>query len=200
MSDDRGGYGAQDPYGTQHGGSDPYGQGSAGQGAYGQGAYGQGSYSPNSYSQDPYAQEPYGSATTFGSPSAPGAHDPYAAPAPSADGFGPSFGSPSAAPAGAGGYAPVGYAPPMPTSGKGVAGFILGIASLLMCGGLTAPVGLVFSILGMRETGPSATAPKSGRGLAIAGLVLSILGCLVLLFLIAYFVLVIIVASTEGGY
>ncbi|MBB5830437.1 DUF4190 domain-containing protein [Brachybacterium aquaticum] len=187
MSDDRGGYGAQDPYGS----SDPYGQNS----------YGQGSSRQDPYAQDPYSSATsYGSSTPYGSPGAPGAHDPYAAPAPSADGFGPSFGSPSAAPAGAGGYAPVGYAPPMPTSGKGVAGFILGIASLLMCGGLTAPVGLVFSILGMRETGPSATAPKSGRGLAIAGLVLSILGCLVLLFLIAYFVLVIIVASTEGGY
>ena len=37
--------------------------------------------------------------------------------------------------------------------------------------------------------------PKGGRGLAIAGLVVSILGCLVLLLMLAYIVLAIVLAG-----
>jgi hypothetical protein len=72
-----------------------------------------------------------------------------------------------------------------------LAGFVVSLVSLLMCS-LAAPVSLVLSMLGMRDTGPSAATPQDGRGFAIAGLVLSILGCLALLGVIAYFALLIV--------
>lgn len=132
-----------------------------------------------------------------------GYSDPYAAPssASSAPGYQP---SPSPAYQSSfqqgPGYGQPAYAPGPPSSSHAVVGMVLGIVSIALCAGVTAPIGLIFSILGMRETSPTATEPKGGRGLAIAGLVTSILGCLVLLFVVAYFVLVIgvgIAASTS---
>ncbi|APX32898.1 hypothetical protein BH708_09420 [Brachybacterium sp. P6-10-X1] len=167
-------------------------------------------------SADPYAdgtwgQDPYASRSHGDDPYEPGSADPYAsgdaAPyggAASDDGFG-SF-SASSGPPGAAGHGSVGptygagpawpaaapgYAPPPPTSAMALTGFIVGLASLVLCTGLTAPVGLVFSILGMRETGPTAEPVRAGRGFAIAGLVISILGTLLLALFVAYIVLII---------
>ena len=52
------------------------------------------------------------------------------------------------------------------TNGMAITGFVL---SLLGC---TWPLGLVFSIIGMNQTGKDPS--QGGRGLAIAGLVISI--------------------------
>lgn len=71
-----------------------------------------------------------------------------------------------------------------PTSGMAVASLVLGILSITMCSGLTSLPGLVCAIVGMRETG--ATGAKGGRGLAIAGLVTSIIGLLILAGLAVY--------------
>ena len=147
--------------------------------------------------QDPYATGPYGD-DPYGS----GSTAPYGGGAPH-DGYG-SFSSPSAPPAGAGhgsvgpAYGPgpawpasaPGYAPPPPTSPMALTGFIVGLVSLVMCSGLPAPLGLVFSILGMRDTAPGAEPAQAGRGFAIAGLVISICGTLVLAAVVAYIVVV----------
>ncbi|AXK46013.1 DUF4190 domain-containing protein [Brachybacterium saurashtrense] len=163
--------------------------------------------------QDPYAVEQGSSASA----------DPYAARPQEADGFGPVFGapqsgasghgtapSPYAAPAQAGsapyGAPPSGgpqyggFAPVPPSSGAATAGLVLGVLALTMCAGLTAPFGIWFSAKGMKETGPEAATARSGRGLAIAGLVTSLIGLIPLLFILAYVAVIIIAAiATAAG-
>lgn len=183
-----------DPYGS---GNDPY---SIGNDSYGSGndPYGSGSDAydpgrePTGASGDPYSSQaaghdPYGASSSDGALHGPGYSSSFA------QHGGLQFGAGAQGP-----YAyPVAMAPP--SSGLGIAGFVLGILSLVFCGGLTAPFGLVLSIMGMKETAPGATPPKSGRGLAIAGLVLSILGTLVLLAVVAYFVLMIVLVGATAG-
>jgi uncharacterized membrane protein len=62
-----------------------------------------------------------------------------------------------------------------------IAGFVLSIVGLLTCC-LTSPVGLILSIIGMKKT--------DQQGLAIAGLVLGIIGTLGLIAVVAYIVIV----------
>ena len=93
------------------------------------------------------------------------------------------------------GYAGGLYAPLPATSGSAVTGFILGMLSFLLCPGVLAPFGLVFSILGMRDTSPTRGTPRGGRGLAIAGLVLNILILTILLLMVLLFVIVVAVES-----
>ena len=70
---------------------------------------------------------------------------------------------------------------PPKTNGFAIAGFVLGICSVLFgwicCFNITSVLGLVFSIIGLCQT---AGKKNSGKGLAIAGLVLSILAVLIL--------------------
>lgn len=65
-------------------------------------------------------------------------------------------------------YQPI--APPKQTSGLAVAGFV---CSLLWGFGFLSLIGLVLSLLAMRETNKGR---KGGHGLAIAGVVLGALG------------------------
>lgn len=191
------------------------GRGSTGDGHGGEASYGSGPsatdpYATDDHATDPYAQDPY-------------AQDPYAADPLNADGFGPVFGSSPQAPSG--GYAvaaydssqqygsqqygahpsgPPGYGyypPPLPSSGAGITGLVLGLLALTMCAGLTAPIGIIFAAKGMKETGPTATNPKGGRGLAIAGLVTSLIGMIPFLFLVAYiaFIIVAIIAGATSA-
>src|SRR5215218_10075365 len=73
-------------------------------------------------------------------------------------------------------------------NGLGTAGFIVSIIGLFACGTL-GPVGLTLSAFGMR---------KEPRGLAIAGLVIGIVGTLELLALIG-FVIFATVATTRAS-
>lgn len=173
---------------TGHGGADPYGDGRG------------------AFAQDPYAHDPYAQGASAHDPFAPApdpyAGDPYATAAPSAedpltaDGFGPRFGDHAVAPApvpGAAygtGYGPAGGYVPPPASGAAITAFVLGLLALTFCSGLTAPVGLIFAAKGMKETSPAVPQPAGGRGLAIAGLVTSIIGLIPLL-LILFWVVVI---------
>ncbi|WP_394216975.1 DUF4190 domain-containing protein [Brachybacterium vulturis] len=114
---------------------------------------------------DPYASDPYAAG--------PYAPDPYAAgppPGPSPVGP-PQFGA---------------FPAPLPSSNAAIAGFVLGLVGLAMCGGLTSPFGIWFSAQGMKETAPTARAPRGGRGLAIAGLVTSLVGLIPLFILLLY--------------
>lgn len=175
------GLSSQDPYAVGPGGTDPY-------------------------ASDPFMMNPYVADLA--------ATDPYGKDPLDADGFGPVFGSSAAAssggyavtpydpsqqyapqqygahPSGPPGYGP--YPPPLPSSGAGITGFVLGLLALTMCAGLTAPIGIIFAAIGMKETGPTATDRKGGRGLTIAGLVMSLVGMVPFLFLVLYIVFVII--------
>ena len=144
---------------------------------------------PDGHEQDPYAaqQSPYGAAQS-----------PYGA---EQNGYSaPQFDA-GAQPYGVGVPGP--YASPLvmapPSSGLGIAGFVLGLRSITLCTGITGPFGLVLSIMGMRETSPEAASPRSGRGLAIAGLVLSILGTLLLLAFVAYVIFAIVVVGLSAS-
>lgn len=59
---------------------------------------------------------------------------------------------------------------PQKTNGMAIAGFV--------CSFLCWPLGLIFSILGMSQT--SKDPSQGGRGLAIAGLVLSIVSAVII--------------------
>jgi hypothetical protein len=61
------------------------------------------------------------------------------------------------------------------TSGLAVTALVLGIIGLVPCLGVClAPLGLLLGIIAAAITGP--TAPKKGRGLAIAAVIISVLG------------------------
>lgn len=64
--------------------------------------------------------------------------------------------------------------PPARTSGMAISGFVLGLVGLLPCFWfwfqIPGVLGLIFSIVGLRATSGGA---KKGRGLAIAGTVVS---------------------------
>lgn len=195
------GYGSGLPDYNGGSGGGPTGDGRGGEPSYGSDPYATNGPAKDPYAQDqnvqdPYAQDPYG-------------QDPYAADPLAADGFGPVFGS--SAQAQPGGYAvatydpaqqygahpsgPPGYGyypPPLPSSGAGITGFVLGLLALTMCAGLTAPIGIIFAAMGMKETGPTATNRKGGRGIAIAGLVTSLVGLIPFLFLVLYVVFFIV--------
>lgn len=171
-----GGYQFPD-FGSPGGGDDPYARGEGqGKDAYGQAGAGE--------FQEPYADPYGGSASVASSPAYQSDQAGHA------DQSGQSGFAPQPA-VGAGAYGQ-GYMPGPPSSGMAIAGMVLGIASIAFCAGFTAPFGLVFSILGMKETAPSAASPKGGRGLAIAGLVTSIIGSLILLLWVAYVLLIIV--------
>lgn len=84
------------------------------------------------------------------------------------------------------------YQPPLPSSGAAITGFVISLVSLVLCVGFLSPVGIFFSARGMKDTGPSASPLMGGRGLAIAGLVINILGILALLAWLAYIAFLII--------
>ena len=180
----------QDPYGPSSERYDPYG---------------------SSASADPYgsaeqheAADPYGTADRHGTADPYGAADPHGAPQRGAGVQDPYASVPSGLSQGS--YAAPGYAvavqPAPPSSGLGIAGFVVGLLGLTLCGTLVSPVGLVLSILGMRETAPTASPPKGGRGLTITGLILSIIGTVALLLIIAYFVVMFVIAgvAASSGY
>lgn len=154
--------------------------------------------------EDPYSA--YGEVRPgpFGSPSEPG---------PSSSSSMPQYSSPtwtqpgdsSSPPAPAPGNPPGAYGPstgaylaPAVTSGKAIASLIIGILALVSCGWLTiaSPVGLVLGILGLKEADRG---ERSGRGLAIAGIITSAVGMVLIVLGILYvaFMIVLAVASSS---
>ena len=78
-----------------------------------------------------------------------------------------------------------------PFSGAAITGFIF---SVLWLGGLGSIVGLFLAISAMRET---RTGQKAGRGLAVAALIVSILGLLTSVVVIAMTIIAILGAGNE---
>lgn len=87
------------------------------------------------------------------------------------------------------GYPP--YAPSGGTSGTAIAGFLFSLLGIPCCWTCLFPLlGLVFSLIGIAQTGGNP--PRGGRGLAIAGLVISVITLLLAL-------LIWITASISGN-
>lgn len=137
---------------------------------------------PGTYAAPGPQPAPNFAAPNFAAPAASPAPGTYAAPGPqpAPGSYGPYAGQPGVY----GAAVPAYIAPPVKeTNNMAIAGFVLALAALLLS---WAPVlnlatwasGLVFSILGLR---------KEPKGLAIAGLVISLLGLVaVLLIMIAF--------------
>ena len=147
------------------------------------GSNAQGRYAPGPNPQDPYAQRPSGS---YGAPPQQG----YGPPPPH-QGYGPSPYQ---------GYGPPpyhGYAQPRTGNGKAVAALILGILSVVFCflsffDAVFVIPGLVFSLIAMSEAKQPG---RGGRGMAIAGLICTIVGAL----LASVFTALIVHAANKCG-
>jgi hypothetical protein len=88
-----------------------------------------------------------------------------------------------------------------PTSGKAIASLICGLASVVgfaMCiaPAVAAPVGIILGIVAFLETGRNGT--RSGRGLAVAGVIVSSLATLLIVGAAGFFFL--ITKATEGKF
>jgi hypothetical protein len=78
--------------------------------------------------------------------------------------------------------APVQYAPVSSTNGMAIAGFLFSLLGIPCCWCCLFPfLGLIFSIIGVAQT--SGNSSQGGRGLAIAGLIISLLTLLALIIL-----------------
>lgn len=171
----------EDPYAV---GADPYAAGPRSSDRYAVGAG----------TSDPYASDPY----RFDQ----NAFDPYAGDPRSEAATAPDW-SQAQPPAGPHSMGPPQYGAfqaPLPSSSAAITGFVLGVVGLALCGGLTSPVGIFFAAKGMKETAPTASPMMGGRGLAIAGLVTSLVGLIPLLLMLFYIVVMVlsIVASATA--
>jgi hypothetical protein len=157
------------PYGEGPSGQGPYGQGPYGQAPYGQGPYGQAPYGPGPYGQGPYGQGPYGQGPYGQAPYGPG---PYG---PGPYGAGP-YGNPY-------GY---GYDPSRgPQLDKGArTSLILSIVGLVVCGVILGPAAIIEGTKARRRIRESNGALK-GDGLALAGIIIGVIGTAAALLLIA---------------
>ncbi len=70
----------------------------------------------------------------------------------------------------------------VPVNGLSITGFVIAIVSLMCCG-LTSPIGLIFSIIGLAKGDPE---DKTGKGLAIAGIIIS--SILLILLIVSLFI------------
>ena len=100
------------------------------------------------------------------------------------------------------GYHPPGaYPPPLPraTSGVAIASLVCGIANPLLCVGapVIAPLGLVLGGVALKQTGTHGN--RSGRGFAVAGVVLNALGLLIAAAVLFYGATLIYTANANEG-
>jgi hypothetical protein len=75
---------------------------------------------------------------------------------------------------------PLAGAHPLKNNGMAVAGFVCSLMGLMCCGPVASILGLVFSIIGLMEINRNPT-QLTGKNMAIAGIVLAVLGCLIFL-------------------
>lgn len=89
--------------------------------------------------------------------------------------------------------------PPTPMNGKSIAGFVLGVLSIIVpyIGFLLGIVAVILSALSLKEI---RIRYEQGRGLAIAGLVCGIVGTLLYAILILFFIIFIYAAANYTPY
>ena len=63
-------------------------------------------------------------------------------------------------------------APKNPTNGLAISGFIISLVSMILCCGTLSPISLILSIIGVVDAGKK---NGSGKGLAIAGIIISVI-------------------------
>ncbi len=76
---------------------------------------------------------------------------------------------------------------------------VLGIAGVVLCGGLTSPFAIITGIMA-RSKVKKDPAAYGGAGLALGGILLGLLGLLVLLSLVAYVVFVFGLVASQGNF
>ena len=69
-------------------------------------------------------------------------------------------------------YAGAQAAPKNPTNGLAISGFIISLVSMILCCGTLSPISLILSIIGVVDAGKK---NGSGKGLAIAGIIISVI-------------------------
>ncbi|MEC0235017.1 DUF4190 domain-containing protein [Paenibacillus kribbensis] len=84
-----------------------------------------------------------------------------------------------------------------PTNSKAVASMVLGILSIVIpyLGLIIGIVGIILSSLSLKEINRHG---EQGRGMAIAGLVCSIIGTLIYALIIIFLVVVFVIAASSG--
>lgn len=87
----------------------------------------------------------------------------------------------------------------LPTDGMGIAGFICGLLGVLACCGITSIPGLICSLISMSKVKKGLVDP-SNKWMGITGLVLSIIGIVLLLIVLAYYIFVIWLAFESEMY
>ncbi|MGD9627784.1 MAG: DUF4190 domain-containing protein [Pyrinomonadaceae bacterium] len=75
-----------------------------------------------------------------------------------------------------------------------IVSLVLGISSILFCGGLTGPPALITGIMAKKKA-TNNPAEYGGAGLALGGIITGVLGTLLLLLVIAYFVFVFLIVG-----
>jgi hypothetical protein len=171
--------GPENPYGEQDPGTPPTHQ-----------PYGQQPPPPNPYEQQPY-QQPY--------QQAPYPQQPYGQQAP----YGQQPYPPQAYPQQPYGYAPHGYPVSTPTDGLAIGAMVTGIAAFVMAcaygvGLLASPVALVLGRVSMKRIDRS-EGQLGGRGYAVTGFVLGIIGTVLLVLAIAGVVALVIFAMNDDS-
>lgn len=86
-----------------------------------------------------------------------------------------------------------------PTNQKAIWALVLGIVGLLCCGIFTAIPALIVGIMANKEIGASG-GYQAGRGMAIAGIVLGIVGIILSLLLIAFWGFVVTTPEFQEGF
>lgn len=105
------------------------------------------------------------------------------------------YGQGSYAPQGYGEYGQYGYAPPK-TNTMSVAALISGVLTFVC--GVTWPLALVFGYMGRRQVDES-QGRETGRGLAVAGIVLGWIGAALTVLTIIAFIIIFFAAVPFGG-
>lgn len=77
-----------------------------------------------------------------------------------------------------------------------IVSLVLGIAGLLFCGGLTGPPALITGIMAKKKA-TNNPAEYGGAGLALGGIITGVLGTLLLLLVLAYFVFVFLIVGAS---
>ncbi|MBN9177337.1 MAG: DUF4190 domain-containing protein [Microbacterium sp.] len=155
--------------------------------AYDTGAYGvppaPPAYAPPAYAPPAYPASPYGAAPT----------PEYAAPA-AAPAY-PVQPTPGAAPVMPYGYG--GYAPPRKTNGLAIASMILSIVGFLWI--LPLVGSLAGAIMGHISLGQIKRSGESGRGMALAGVIVGWSGLAILVIGVLFFIFVIALGASSGA-
>jgi len=77
-----------------------------------------------------------------------------------------------------------------------IVSLVLGIAGLIFCGGLTGPPAVITGIMAKKKASNN-PAEYGGAGLALGGIITGILGTLLLLLVVAYFVFVFLIVGAS---